>query len=52
MMCGRFTQTGSPAGIAAQLHPKELPLFKARYDIAPSQSVGAIRMMPIHIRMR
>ena len=39
-----------PAVIAGQLHLKELPLFKVRYNIAPSQSVGTIRMMPSHTR--
>lgn len=45
-MCGRFTQTTSPEVIAEQFQIKEPPLFKARYNIAPSQSVVAIRITP------
>lgn len=45
-MCGRFTQTASPEIIAEQFQLKERPLFTARYNIAPSQSVMAIRITP------
>ena len=45
-MCGRFTQTASPEAIAQQFQLQESPLFKIRYNIAPSQSVSAIRMIP------
>jgi putative SOS response-associated peptidase YedK len=45
-MCGRFTQTTTPEVIAQQFHVAEPPLFKPRYNIAPSQSVAAIRIEP------
>lgn len=45
-MCGRFTQTAGPEVIAEQFQLKERPLFTARYNIAPSQSVVAIRIAP------
>ena len=45
-MCGRFTQTKSPDVIAEQFQLQEPPLFKTRYNIAPSQSVVAIRITP------
>jgi putative SOS response-associated peptidase YedK len=45
-MCGRFTQTASPEIIAEQFQVSGLPLFQPRYNIAPSQSVVAIRVEP------
>ena len=45
-MCGRFTQTATPAVIAQQFNVTELPLFTPRYNIAPSQAVAAIRIEP------
>ena len=45
-MCGRFTQTASPEAIAKQFHLDGPPLFKPRYNIAPSQHVAAIRITP------
>lgn len=45
-MCGRFTQTASPAVIAQQFGVAVPPLFTARYNIAPSQPVAAIRIEP------
>ncbi len=45
-MCGRITQTATPEMIAQQFHVAEPPLFKPRYNIAPSQSVAAIRTEP------
>ncbi|MEQ1784271.1 MAG: SOS response-associated peptidase, partial [Hyphomonadaceae bacterium] len=45
-MCGRFTQTASPAVIAQQFGVAVSPLFTARYNIAPSQPVAAIRIEP------
>ncbi|CAE6778408.1 SOS response-associated peptidase [Nitrospira defluvii] len=45
-MCGRFTQTASPAVIAQQFGVASPPLFTARYNIAPSQPVAAIRIEP------
>jgi len=35
-MCGRFTQTASPAVIAQQFDVATPPLFTPRYNIAPS----------------
>lgn len=45
-MCGRFSQTASPDIIAEQFQIPDLPLFSPRYNIAPSQSVAAIRIEP------
>lgn len=45
-MCGRFTQTASPAVIAKLFGLEEPPLFKPRYNIAPTQPVAAIRIHP------
>jgi putative SOS response-associated peptidase YedK len=45
-MCGRFSQTASPAVIAQQFKITNPPLFTPRYNIAPSQSVAAIRIEP------
>jgi putative SOS response-associated peptidase YedK len=45
-MCGRFTQTASPAVIAQQFSVTVPPLFTARYNIAPTQPVAAIRIEP------
>ncbi len=43
-MCGRFSQTASPEVIAQQFSLNDPPLFKPRYNIAPSQSIAAIRI--------
>jgi len=45
-MCGRFTQTASPAVIAQEFGVTVPPLFTPRYNIAPSQPVAAIRIEP------
>lgn len=45
-MCGRFTQTASPAVIAQEFGVTVSPLFTPRYNIAPSQPVAAIRIEP------
>ena len=45
-MCGRFSQTASPGIIAEQFQVSGLPLFQPRYNIAPSQSIAAIRIEP------
>ncbi|NOU11609.1 MAG: SOS response-associated peptidase [Nitrospira sp.] len=45
-MCGRFTQTASPEVIAQQFALTDPPWFTPRYNIAPSQSIAAIRMDP------
>jgi len=42
-MCGRFTLRASPRVIAEQFELFETPEFAARYNIAPSQSVAAVR---------
>lgn len=45
-MCGRFTQTASPEAIAKQFQVESPPLFKPRYNIAPSQQIATIRLNP------
>lgn len=45
-MCGRFTQTAPSDVIAKQFQLQDPPLFTTRYNIAPSQSVAAIRINP------
>jgi len=45
-MCGRFNQTASPEVIAQQFALDDPPLFKPRYNIAPSQPIAAIRIEP------
>ena len=45
-MGGRFTQMATPDVIAEHFHLDEPPLFKPRYNIAPSQVVAAIRLTP------
>ena len=45
-MCGRFTQTATPDVIAKQFGIRDPPLFAPRYNIAPSQSIAAIRIDP------
>jgi len=45
-MCGRFSQTASPAVIAQQFHVPAPLLLTPRYHIAPSQPIAAIRIDP------
>jgi putative SOS response-associated peptidase YedK len=45
-MCGRFSQTASPEVISQQFALDDPPLFKACYNIAPSQQIAAIRIEP------
>jgi putative SOS response-associated peptidase YedK len=45
-MCGRYTLQASPEEIAAQFAIEVPPLFKARYNIAPSQNVAAVCLKP------
>ena len=45
-MCGRFSQTATPAMIAQQFDVAVPSLFAPRYNIAPSQPVAAIRIEP------
>jgi putative SOS response-associated peptidase YedK len=43
-MCGRFTLSSSPAVIADVFHALNVPeLLPARYNIAPSQEIAAVR---------
>jgi putative SOS response-associated peptidase YedK len=45
-MCGRFTLRTSATVIADQFAVFEVPPFTARFNIAPTQSVPAIRLEP------
>ena len=45
-MCGRYTLQASPEEIAEQFAVEEPSLFKARYNIAPTQIVPAVRIHP------
>jgi putative SOS response-associated peptidase YedK len=45
-MCGRFTQTATPAIIAEQFGVAAPSLFQLRYNIAPSQPIAVIRIEP------
>lgn len=45
-MCGRYSQTATPEIIAEQFGVNDSPLFQLRYNIAPSQSIAAIRIEP------
>ena len=45
-MCGRFTQTATPAIIAEQFGVAAPSLFQPRYNIAPSQPIAVIRIEP------
>lgn len=42
-MCGRFSQTATPSEVTQQFSVTD-PLFPSRYNIAPAQSVAAIRI--------
>jgi putative SOS response-associated peptidase YedK len=43
-MCGRFTLHSNPHDVARQFQLTQLPLFSARYNIAPTQMVPAVRL--------
>lgn len=45
-MCGRYTQTASSDVVARDCGLSPLPFLTPRYNIAPSQSVAAIRIEP------
>jgi putative SOS response-associated peptidase YedK len=45
-MCGRFTLKTSRAKIAELLGVRKMPELEARYNIAPSQPVLAVRLEP------
>jgi putative SOS response-associated peptidase YedK len=42
-MCGRFTLRAPAKAVAKQFRVAEAPLFEARYNIAPTQQVTAVR---------
>jgi len=46
-MCGRYTLTASLEEIATQFAVEDPPLFKSRYNIAPSQNVAVVRLKPV-----
>ncbi|MFC2037805.1 SOS response-associated peptidase [Chloroflexota bacterium] len=43
-MCGRFTLTDPDQDLAVQFNLPEIPDLKPRYNIAPTQSVAAVRL--------
>jgi len=45
-MCGRFTLTASPTEIATLFDLPEAPMLAPRYNVAPTQPVGLVRMDP------
>src|SRR5438105_374865 len=45
-MCGRFTLRANAKAIAAAFDLAEVPDLVPRFNIAPSQSVAAIRFVP------
>jgi putative SOS response-associated peptidase YedK len=48
-MCGRFTQTHSAAELSAMFDLEEVPDWKPRYNIAPTQMIPAI-VEPHHFK--
>jgi putative SOS response-associated peptidase YedK len=45
-MCSRFTNTASPKAIGKQFNVPEPSLFEPRYNIAPTQTIAAVREKP------
>jgi len=45
-MCGRFVLNASPEEIAALFGMAQAPLLVPRYNIAPTQPVGVVRIDP------
>ena len=45
-MCGRFTLTDPEQDLAVQFNLPEIPDMKPRYNIAPTQPVAAVRVVP------
>lgn len=45
-MCGRYTLNAKPEEIIEQFGLEDPPLFKPRYNIAPTQSVAVVRLRP------
>jgi putative SOS response-associated peptidase YedK len=46
-MCGRFALFAEPKAVASLFELPDLPLFEARYNIAPTQAVLAVRVEPL-----
>jgi putative SOS response-associated peptidase YedK len=44
-MCGRYTLTSAPEAIRALFRYAEQPNFPPRYNIAPSQPIGIVRLV-------
>src|SRR5215212_6969852 len=44
-MCGRYSVTSSPAAFRALFRYDELADFPPRYNIAPSQPIGIVRLL-------
>ncbi|MCX7296923.1 MAG: SOS response-associated peptidase family protein, partial [Hyphomicrobiales bacterium] len=44
-MCGRYTLTSSPEAVRALFGYDEQPNFPARYNIAPTQPIGIVRLV-------
>jgi putative SOS response-associated peptidase YedK len=51
-MCGRFTLRAPASVIAEQFSLFELPLLQPRFNIAPTQAVPVVRMVPQHAEPR
>ena len=45
-MCGRFTLRTPASAVARQFGLLEVPPLEPRFNVAPSQSVAAVRMTP------
>ncbi|RME83237.1 MAG: SOS response-associated peptidase [Caldilineae bacterium] len=45
-MCGRFTLASPPEVLAQMFELDEVPAFRPRYNIAPTQPVAAVRLSP------
>jgi putative SOS response-associated peptidase YedK len=43
-MCGRFTLKAKPEAVAAAFGLPSLPLLEPRYNVAPTQTVAAVRL--------
>ena len=44
-MCGRYTLTSAPEALRALFHYAEQPNFPPRYNIAPTQPIGIVRLV-------
>ena len=45
-MCGRFTLTSQPGQVASAFDLAEMPQLRPRYNIAPGQDAGVVRVSP------